>query len=500
MQNFTGTTYDERTTSTVENGEGEFTQMEATRMSSVDYETTFKKATQMACFFNLANTIIGSGMLGLPYAYSASGWFVGSFLLLVCGSSSGFALHTLSLCALKIGTPASFYSVATKALPAFTLVIDAAVAIKCFGVATSYLIVIGDLMPDVMQQLGAPDVAQDRHLWVGLGFCIVVPLCLLRNIESLKFTSTMSICFVIFLTILIVLYSANLPGLDACEAVDDGESCVGDTTVATVDVHTFQVLSIFVFGFTCQQNIFAVTNEMDRPTPARINTVIFCAIGLAFCVYNIVAACGYKTYGSEVEPDILVNYPNNYLTSVARLFVSLLVCFTYPLQCHPSRRSILSLLHHLDNYRYGKSDHPVENTTNAENVVNPMSEHGHSSVTADHAPAPTTIHTINKAEYPLKPVALGHELTEDEQKIRYTYVTCGFLGLSLLIGMTVSNLGVVLALVGATGSTTVSYILPGFFYYIIFKEEGPVWKRNLALTQGIVGLILVPLCLSFIFV
>lgn len=46
----------------------------------------------------------------------------------------------------------------------------------------------------------------------------------------------------------------------------------------------------------------------------------------------------------------------------------------------------------------------------------------------------------------------------------------------------------------------VSYILPGFSYYIIFKDEGPVWKKNLAFYQGCIGLIIVPLCLTFIFI
>ena len=33
-----------------------------------------------------------------------------------------------------------------------------------------------------------------------------------------------------------------------------------------------------------------------------------------------------------------------YLTSFARLFVSLLVAFSYPLQCHPARRCIITLV------------------------------------------------------------------------------------------------------------------------------------------------------------
>ena len=38
------------------------------------------------------------------------------------------------------------------------------------------------------------------------------------------------------------------------------------------------------------------------------------------------------------------------LTSTARLFVSLLVAFSYPLQSHPSRKSLMSLMnHYIDN-------------------------------------------------------------------------------------------------------------------------------------------------------
>lgn len=73
------------------------------------------------------------------------------------------------------------------------------------------------------------------------------------------------------------------------------------------------------------------------------------------------------------------------------------------------------------------------------------------------------------------------------------------MGLSLLLAITLSDLGVLLSLVGATGSTIVSYILPGFLYYIHFKDEGPVWKRNMALVQGCLGLIIMPVALTFIF-
>jgi hypothetical protein len=54
---------------------------------------------------------------------------------------------------------------------------------------------------------------------------------------------------------------------------------------------------------------------LKQRTPARVNTVIGLAIGTALLLYIVVAAFGYSTYGSEVESDILVNYPGQFYVS-----------------------------------------------------------------------------------------------------------------------------------------------------------------------------------------
>jgi Transmembrane amino acid transporter protein len=105
------------------------------------------KATWASAYINLTSTVIGAGILGLPHAFASTGFVGGSFILLLCACSSAFALHFLAKCARKVQQPVSFYSVAEEALPGYSGWIDFAVAIKCYGVATSYLVVIGDLMP-----------------------------------------------------------------------------------------------------------------------------------------------------------------------------------------------------------------------------------------------------------------------------------------------------------------------------------------------------------------
>lgn len=279
-------------------------------------------ASRFSCFLNLANTILGSGMLGMPYAIANTGWLFGSVLTLLCGYFSSLALHSLAMCALEVPGDSSFFSVANNVMPTLSSLIDLAVALKCFGVATSYLIVMGDLMPEVMEQFGGSSLSQSRELWVLVGFGIVAPLSYLRSLDSLKFTSFLSLGFVFFLAALVVFYSSGVDGLDPCRHA--GADCEGPTRPVEASLETLRILPIFIFGFTCQQNIFAVVNELQDPTPRRVDSVIMSSIGCALAVYLVVACCGYFTYGSKLQSDILLNYPGACCARVGRSCVALL--------------------------------------------------------------------------------------------------------------------------------------------------------------------------------
>lgn len=167
---------------------------------------------------NLANTIIGSGILGLPYAFANTGWVMGTVLMMLGALLSGLGLNYLSACALEFNGTSSFYKVADKAMPKFSLLIDIAVAVKCIGVATSYLIVIADLIPEVMEFIGAPDFWRHRRIWVIFGFCLVAPLSYLKSLDALKFTSMLSIirCFFGILSFPLFAWYSSTRSLRRC--------------------------------------------------------------------------------------------------------------------------------------------------------------------------------------------------------------------------------------------------------------------------------------------
>lgn len=282
----------------------------ATGSIIADERAFLNKASWWSCYMSLTSTIIGAGILGLPYAFAQTGYILGSWLVILCGIFSFLGLHYLSICARKTSAPASFYSVAESTIPRFTYLIDFAVFAKCYGVSISYLIVIGDLMPAAMTQLNADEMWLSRTPWILIAFGIVAPLTSLQSLDALKWTSSMSIAFVFFLVFLVVLYAQHLPMLDPCSDIPADQLCRGSVSFVTADNNVLKVLSIFIFGYTCQHNTFAVTNELRDPSQRRLDSVFAASIGTAVVLYFIVAVAGYSTYGNLVSADLLKRYPS----------------------------------------------------------------------------------------------------------------------------------------------------------------------------------------------
>ena len=60
---------------------------------------------------------------------------------------------------------------------------------------------------------------------------------------------------------------------------------------------------------------------------------------------------------------------------------------------------------------------------------------------------------------------------------RFALITTAILILSYIVAMTVDSLSMVLAYVGSTGSTSISFILPGLFYYKISSPDSLLHQR-----------------------
>ncbi|QQK43482.1 Amino acid transporter, putative [Penicillium digitatum] len=393
------------------------------------------EASWTSSVINLVNTIIGAGVLAMPLAISRMGIVLGVCVILWSAVTAGFGLYLQSLCAQYLDRgSASFFALSQLTYPNAAVVFDCAIAIKCFGVGVSYLIIIGDLMPGVVQGfVGSEpgyDFLVDRHFWVTAFMLIVIPISYLRRLDSLKYTSVAALMSMAYLVVLVVYKFVQGDTME-----DRGPIRVGHWAGA---VPTLSSLPVIVFAFTCHQNMFSILNEIANNSHFRTTAVVFASAGSAAATYILVAITGYLSFGNSVGGNIVGMYPPGVYATIGRAAIVMLVVFSYPLQCHPCRASVDAVL----KWRPRPQISRTESSPNRYPLLGPR----------------------------------GNRTPEPMSDLRFSIITTTILILSYVVAMTVSSLESVLAYVGSTGSTSISFILPGLFYYKISSPDSPTYR------------------------
>lgn len=183
--------------------------------------------------------------------------------------------------------------------------------------------------------------------------------------------------------------------------------------------------------------MFSVLNEIKDGSPGSIVGVIGTSIGSAASIYVLVAITGYLTFGSNVLGNIIMMYAPSVASTIGKAAIVVLVVFSIPLQIHPCRASLDAVLRWRPNRNQRRSDSPSNRSL-----------------------LPTSGQTDSHGA----PVVAMSD-------IRFAVLTTFIIVVSYTAALTVSQLDRVLAYVGATGSTSISFILPGLFYYKISDPD-----------------------------
>ncbi|RMY42208.1 hypothetical protein D0866_00080 [Hortaea werneckii] len=416
-------------------------------------------ASWLSSVVNLLNTIVGAGVLAMPHAMANMGITLGAFVICWAGLTSGFGLYLQTRCARYLDRGrSSFFALSQITYPNAAVVFDAAIAIKCFGVGVSYLIIIGDLMPGVVKGFVADsgDAAAylfERRFWVTAFMLVVIPLSFLRRLDSLKYTSVLALTAIAYLIVLVVYHFA-----------------AGDTLAEKGEVNlikwqgiipTLANFPVIVFAYTCHQNMFSILNEIKNPTHVRTTSVIVASIGTAASVYVLVAITGYLSYGNNVIGNIVAQYAPSVAATIARLAIVIMVGLSYPLQVHPCRASLDAVSRWRPQSSRASSDRSPNDTSPSRASLLGGGNGATTNNTTKLTPSPS-----NNRPRP-----------DEMSELRFACLTTLIIILSYLVAMTVSSLDKVLAYVGSTGSTSISFILPGLFYYKISAPDSPHAQR-----------------------
>jgi len=311
---------------------------------------------------NLANTVLGTGILALPRSLSFAG-FVPGFALIV-GSALVNTLTNvyISDAAISCGWPASFRKLSDKAGgSSFSVLVDCSCVVSTLGTGISYAIVAANgLSRGVPLSFGvhlAPLppfswVGLDEHLaWVAVVTAIITPLSLLRSLDALRLTSLIAVAILLAITLLVVLYALpeDMVGdnFDACptDGSANEQSCPpGEASYFTAMSGVLDALPALAMAYACQISTPTLWNEMYQPTRGRMLLLYLYALGGAMALYLLVGGFGYSTFGSRVLSNLLSSYPASPIINAARIGLSFVTIFSFPIQAMALRQSIASIV------------------------------------------------------------------------------------------------------------------------------------------------------------
>lgn len=435
-----------------------------------------KCASELSSLASLLKTIVGSGLMSIPLTFSTDGLVVGVLIVLLAALTSGYGLFLQAYVSLFVPKgQATFFNLCSISYPALSVVFDAAIAVQCFGCAVSYLVLIGDLMPTIITSVPYVNPENYRRFWILVSGVLCVPLSFLRDLDSLKYTSILGLGAIGYLALLVIseyFFGHISPRL------------CGKVTVFPHSVQgVFSTFPIIVFAYSGHQNMFSIINEAANNSLKSMTRLVNIAIICASVLFILVGLTGYLTFGDKVSGNVILLYPDSTYTTLGRAAVIFMVIFLFPLMLHPARISVNNIYYWFRIRLFEDQNSSIGITT----VPN---------MTARSEPTELSALLGVRVPQSLRPGSVVPFL-----ETTFYGITAVLLIVGYTTAVTVQSFALVLAVVGATGSTAISFILPGLFGYKLIGSESNESSlhekllKSLALALAIWGFAVMVVCL-----
>jgi solute carrier family 38 (sodium-coupled neutral amino acid transporter), member 11 len=405
---------------------------------------------------NLMNSIVGAGIIGIPYALRQSGIVMGIFLLALVAYLTDKSLRMLMDCALfhpsllvhSSSTASSRSSTTPNLTPAptphrtsthhihtfedlmripFGIVgyrfILAGMFIMAYGAMIAYLIIIKDTIPKVLGFNENNDSNNNTNTVWGKelimtvsSFCIILPLALLRDMSMLSCTSAISVLADAALVVIIIVFS---PVTSTIQEYDGGFfQIVQDYWICP---QLFIGLGVLSTAMACQHSAFLISGSLSNITPHRWSIVTFRSISAATIMTLLLGVFGFVGYLAQTKGNVLNNFPEQSIAiNSGRALLGITMYLTYPMESLVARHVVIQFFYQ------GNMDNT---TVNSRGEVQPE-------------------HNAWCCGY------IG----------RRAFVTILLFVASLIPALLVDDLGPVLSITGSLGASCIAYIAPGLVY------------------------------------
>eukprot|EP00164_Ancoracysta_twista_P002504 GFYU01003333.1.p1 GENE.GFYU01003333.1~~GFYU01003333.1.p1 ORF type:complete len:436 (+),score=121.38 GFYU01003333.1:364-1671(+) len=384
-----------------------------------------RQSTVQSAVFNLVSTIVGGGVLSLPFAFHSAGVIVGPIMLVIIALASDFSVYILVSCSRRSGGR-TYEEVADLAFgPAAKMVTVLLLFLLTYLCCVAYIVLMGDLVTPIFSYLLKEDLGDSgRQIVMGVCTLCVLPFCFLNSMNSLRFTSQLCVLSILFLGVAV--------GYRCVETNQLTPALLDDVKYWPNSWHEIvYAIPVCSVAYLCHFNMLPIHCELKKPTRRRIKRVIHTTMGMCTALYIIIGMFGYLYAYEATKGNILNNFANDDpIITVGRIGLSFTVIFSFPLLALPCRDALerlLSLVAHSDTAL------------------------GHCCVRLFHQDQPS----------------------QTERVIETLLVVLS----SLLLATAIPGVVVIWGIMGSTVSVVIAYFLPGIFYLKI-RQNIPFNRRK----------------------
>jgi amino acid permease len=315
--------------------------------------------------FTLLSTIIGGGVLSIPFTLAGCGVALGLFLIIFMAMCSAYSANLLVWSAHRSGAE-SYQDVALRTYGRkCSTFVSVLVLLLVLMASIGYVVLMGDLSTRLFPPLldckctkgdtnGDVQFCQEKNRWLYMmmSVAIIFPVTLVKKISALRATSIISVLSIIFLAGTLAFESINdnvdhsyknqiLVEVDPCIAkhFHDRLKCI---KWIEIDFNNLLSIPILACSYMCHFNVLPMHKELKRATRKRMGSVIFWTMGFSCTLYIVVALAGYLDFLSVLLTPLGGNVLNLYLQSdvvvdVGRAGLLGTIIMSFPLLTHPAR-------------------------------------------------------------------------------------------------------------------------------------------------------------------
>ena len=199
-------------------------------------------------------------------------------------------------------------------------------------------LIVSNLIQGALTALDVTEPTHYRTIHIIAVAALVLPLCMLKSVNSLRYATFVSIGAIAYTAILLVV---QFPFFYS----GDGASLRGEIEYFKLDWNFFNAFGITFFAFTCQPGFYSALDKLAKRDEDHKIKVAYrsCIINLIF--YTIIILAGYLSSLSNTT-DVIISRKNpegfNGPTIVAQILIAGGLCVGIPLNFVPLRRAIFN--------------------------------------------------------------------------------------------------------------------------------------------------------------